>query len=118
MGIVSPSMHFDIYRIFAATLYALRFPLAAIAIVLCVLLFRRSRSVGWLWLGVLFVEPFYHVSLRLIRGYRLLLYQSSDRVTADGALAVTIHWEFPIFYLFGFLGLYLLYRHTDDERQA
>jgi hypothetical protein len=110
LGPVGLKMDFDIYRIIAATLYISRYPLAAAAIIFCILLFRRSRNAGWLCLGVLFTEPFFLFIVRLIHGRRLLPFETMGGVTPDGAQQITLAWDFPIVYLFAVLGLFLLHR--------
>jgi hypothetical protein len=108
-------MDFDIYRIIAATLYISRYPLAAAAIILCILLFRRGCNIGWLCLGVLFLEPFYYFAMRLIHGGRLLPYETIGGLTPDGANKLMLTWDFPTLYIFAVLGLFLLYRGARHE---
>jgi hypothetical protein len=116
----------DTYEIVAAALYILRFPLAAVAIALCVFLFRRTRSVGWLFLSVLFVEPFWTLAIRFAHGRPLLQYRTMGPSTGGSLLAVsqpsaanmTIHFDVPTFYICAVIGLFLLARGVKRERQV
>src|SRR5262245_16279638 len=100
-------MQFDIYHVTAGALYISRFVLAAAAIALCILLFRRSSHVGWLFLGVLFVEPFYLLAARVIHGHRFFPYETRGGLTPDGAQEMTIRFEIPTLYIFAVIGLFL-----------
>jgi hypothetical protein len=112
-------MNADIYRVSAATVYILRYPLAAAAITLCILLFRRSGNIGWLLLSVVYIDPFYLFVMRLIKGYRLLPYMTiRGPATIGGPANVTINFDFPVFLLFAVAGLYLLYRKGKQEVQV
>jgi len=97
----------------------LRFPLDAAAIALCVLLFRRRRSLGWLLLGMMFVQPFYQFVLRLIKGYPLLPDMTISGPTTVGAPAnVNIRFDFPLFLVCAVAGLYLLYRKGKQDPEV
>lgn len=111
-------MHFDIYQATAAALYISRFILGAAAITLCILLFRHSRNTGWLFLGVLFIESFYLLAMRIIHGHRLLPYETTGGLTPEGAQEVTIRFEIPTLYIFAVVGLFLLYRRVRHETKA
>ena len=111
-------MHYDIYYITGATLYISRYALGAAAIALCILLFRHSRSVGWLFLGMLFIEPFYFLVARAIHGHRLFPFFTRGGLTPEGAQNVTIQFEFPSLYIFAVIGLFLLYRRAQLEAQV
>jgi lysylphosphatidylglycerol synthetase-like protein (DUF2156 family) len=110
-------MQFDIYTFTGAALCILHLVLAAAAIVFCVLLFRQSRSLGWLLLAVTFIEPFYRVVFRMIRGLSPLWYQSTRR-GADGVAILNIQFDIPILYVFAVVGLFLLYRRAKHERPS
>jgi hypothetical protein len=106
-------MPFVFYDIAAGAVYVSRFVLGAAAIALCVLLFRRSRNVGWLCLGVLFSEPFYLLALRIVQGRRIFPYVMSGGSTPGGAQELTIRFEIPILYILAVVGLFLLYRRAQ-----
>lgn len=110
-------MYFEIENFIAASLYILRFPLAAVAIVFCVLLFRRSRNIGWLCIGVTYLYPFFYFVMRLVNGYHLHPWQTYRGSTAGGVPEVVISFELPLVYLLEALGLYLIYRKSKQEVQ-
>ena len=108
-----------IFQATAGTVYILRYPLAAAAIAFCILLFRRGRNVGWLLLGVMFIDPFYQLVLRVIRGPRLLPYMTIRGPTTFGGPAnVTMNFDFPMFLVFGVAGLYLLYHKGKPAEEV
>jgi hypothetical protein len=86
--------------------------LALAAITFCILLHRHSGNSGWLFLGVLFVEPLYHFGFRLSKGLPLFWYQTSQSVGPDDIKIQEFRSTFqvPIFYICAVIGLFLLYR--------
>jgi hypothetical protein len=107
----------DIYQFIAAALYISRFPLAAVAIALCIHLFRRTRNTGWLFLGVPFVEPFYYLAIRFARGRPLLQYQTMGPVRG-GVAQLTVRYDIPTLYVCAVVGLLLLARRAARESRA
>lgn len=99
----------------AAILFISQFVLSAIAASLAVVLFRHSRSVGWLLLAVAFLSPFAFLLLRLAHGLPLLTYHSYGRA-ANGALQVTVRYDIPGFYILVVVALFLLLREARRGR--
>jgi hypothetical protein len=110
-------MHFDIYTTTAAALCVSHLVFSAAAITLCILLFRCTKSIGWLFLAVGFIEPLYRVALRLARGLPPLWY-SSSRVGRDGVPTMVLNFDIPTLFIFAVVGLYLLYRRFRHEPSA
>src|ERR1043166_4505569 len=104
--------------VIAATLCVLRFALAAAAIGFCISLFRRTHSVGWLFLGVVFIEPFYNLATRFAHGRPLLPYRTMGPGTGGAGGNITIHFDIPMLYVFALVGLLLLARRIRRETQA
>jgi len=107
-------MSFDIYTFTAAILCVSHLALAATAIIFCILLYRRSRSFGWLFLAVSFIEPLYRVVIRVAQGLPALWYRSST-VRPDGLRTQTIRFDFPTLFIFAVIGLFILYRRVKHE---
>jgi hypothetical protein len=108
----------NLYEITAAMLALSHLVLAAIAMGLCVFLFRRSRNYGWLLLGVLFIQPWYFVAMRLAHGRPALAYRVVGGVTEGGAMQVTYRYDLPTLYVCAVVGLFLLAcraRRPDTE---
>jgi hypothetical protein len=101
-------------EILAATLHYLNYVLTAIAIGLCIRLFRVHRNRGWLVLAAAFLAPFAAAILRLAHGGSLTTYRSIQ-MGADGIAVVTYRLEFPGFYALVVIGLLLLVR--DPKRK-
>jgi hypothetical protein len=106
-------MHFDIYEVTAAVLYGSRFVLAATTIAICILLFRYTRSAGWLFLGAAFSEPFYALLMRFIHGYRLFPFESF--VSTPEGVVLKIRWDIPAFDFFAVIALFLLFRKIKQS---
>jgi hypothetical protein len=111
-------MPYDFYTFTAAGFCVLYLALAIAAILLCVLIYHYSRSIGWLFLGVLFVEPLYRVAFRAVRGLPLLWYRTTSSVGPDGISTQTIRFDIPVLYIFAVVGLFLLYRRARRERPS
>jgi hypothetical protein len=107
-----------IYEIIAILLAASRFVLAAAGIVLCVLLFRRARNFGWLLVGVVFLEPFYRLAIRMARGLPLLNHWSHGKGRGDGVAIIVLNYDFPLYEICAVLGLWLLLRRVQREKPA
>jgi len=103
-------MRFDIYTFTAAAFCILHLALAAAAITFCIQIFKRTQDGAWLFLGVVFVEPFVRVVGRLARGLPMLWYRGSS-IGSDGVPRQSLHFDFPALYLLSAIGLYLLYRN-------
>jgi hypothetical protein len=98
----------------AAILYFLHFVLAAIAVSLCIMLFRHYRHVGWLLLAAAFLSPFAFLLMRLVNGLPLLTYRSVGS-SVNGVSHMTIRYDLPGFYMLVVAALLLLMR---DARRA
>jgi hypothetical protein len=94
-------------EIFAAALFFSKFVLAAGAIGLCLVLFGRSRLVGWKLLALAYLEPFIMELGRLIQGKPLLSYRIIGPVV-NGATSLNYRLEFPAFYLISVMALLAL----------
>lgn len=108
-------MDFDIYKFIGAALCVSHLALAAAAITFCILLFRQSRSYGWLLLAVTFVEPFYRVVWRVIRGLPPLWYIQSSRLGPNDVNILKIQFDIPTLSAFAVAGLFLLYWRAKHE---
>ena len=93
----------------AASLCVLNYILAAVALGLCVSLFRKAKSVGWLFLGLLFIEPFYFLVLRALHGRHLLQYKTYS-YPQPGTMEVHLNYDAPLLYISAVIGLLLLRR--------
>lgn len=93
------------------------FAIAAAAVILCVYLFRHNRQPGWLLLAAVFLEPFALLAMRAARGGPLLHYATTapEPVGPEGALQITLKFEFPAFYIIALIGLILLVRETRSR---
>ena len=89
----------------------------ALAVVLCVVLFRRQRQFGWLLVSVAFIQPFYALLMRAIHGRPLLTYMTVGR-SPEGFQQISYRIEFPVFYIVAIIGLYLLVQKTRHEPVA
>ena len=107
-------MEFDIYTFTAAALCVAHLALALVAIILCVLLFRVTRSFGWLFLAVIFIEPLYLAIWRAGRGLSPLWYRS-DTFGPGGSPVEAIKFDFPTLFIFAVVGLLILYRRAKQE---
>jgi hypothetical protein len=96
-------------EIIAAVLFYSNYVLAAIAIYLCVMLFRNYRNFGWLLLGCAFLFPFIFLAMRAALGRPLLTYRRYG-TPIDGVPTLVVNWEFPGFYLIVVAALLLLLR--------
>jgi hypothetical protein len=110
-------MDFEIYTFISASLYISRLALAAAAIVLCVLLFGRTRCFGWLLLGVAFIEPLYMVVWRFAVGLPMLWFMSPG-IRPGGVPVAAINFNFPTLSIFAVAGLFLLYRKAKNETKS
>ena len=90
---------------------------AALAIYLCVILFRHYHQFGWLLVSVTFLQPFWLLLLRAINGHVALSYMTVG-VAADGSQKINYRIDFPIFYVVAIIGLYLLVKKTRNETTA
>jgi hypothetical protein len=97
-------------EILAAILYFSNFALSAIAVCLAVVLFRRFRNCGWLFLAGAFTTPYIFLLLRFFSGHRLFTYKTVG-AGVNGVTAVAIHYDFPGFYLAVVIGLLFLVRN-------
>jgi hypothetical protein len=104
-------------EIIAAILFVSRFVLAAIAVSLCIMLFRHYRHIGWLVLGSSFLTPFLFSLFRFVQGRPLLTYRTSGPVV-DGVARLNYRLEFPIFYLVVVIALFLLIREARCGKKA
>jgi hypothetical protein len=104
-------------EILSAIFYFSNFALSATAVFLAVLLFRRFRNYGWLLLAGGFTSPFFFLLLRLFSGHRLFTYKIVG-AGANGVTDVTIHYEFPVFYLAVVIGLIFLVRAGKHGQAA
>jgi|GEM_PF-4779242 len=95
----------------AIALYLSRYLLAVAAVSFCILLFRYSHRIGWLFLGALFLEPFFGILIRLSHGRRLLAYRKSS-ADEDGIAVLNYTWDVPVFYFVAVVGLFLLFREA------
>src|SRR5450432_2386791 len=91
--------------------------LAAVAIVLCVILYRRQRKCGWLLVGTVFREPFVLLVMRAIHGRPLFSYKTQS-LGSDGVLHINYQWDFPVLYVLAVIGLYLLVRDMNHDTSA
>ena len=99
----------------AGVLFFLNYVLAAVAVVLCVVLFRHYRRMGWLVLGAAFLTPFFFASLRLAHGLPFLTYRSYG-ITPAGSAQVWYRFDIPGFYLIVVVALALLVRDARRGR--
>jgi hypothetical protein len=88
---------------------------ALLAVILCIVLFRRQRQFGWLLVSVVFIQPFYALLMRAVHGQPLLTYKLVG-VAPDGHQTVNV--DFPFFYIVAIIGLYLLVQKTRHEHVA
>ena len=93
----------------AAVLFFLDYALSATAVVLCVVLYRLYRQMGWLVLGVAFLWPFGVLLLRIVHGSPLLTYRSMG-TDHYGVAELTYNWRFPGFYVVVVIALLMLIR--------
>jgi hypothetical protein len=91
----------------AITSHLLRYLAAALAIYLCLALFRRDKAWGWLLLSAVFLEPFTLLLVRAFRGQAVLTYKSMA-VGSDGVMQVTYRMDFPLLHLLAVVGLFWL----------
>ena len=94
--------------------HIMHYVLAVAALYFCVTLFLRRRVLGWLLLSAVFVEPFYLLVVRAIRGRSLLAYKSVS-VSYDGIKEVIYRVDFPFFYILAVIGLFLIFRQSQKE---
>jgi hypothetical protein len=87
------------------------FVLAILAIVCCIGLYRHHRQIAWLILGAMFLEPFWFLLMRAIKGRPLLAYMSVG-AGADGSQIIHYRIGFPFFYILAVIGLYLLVQNA------
>lgn len=92
--------------------HLLQYVLAVAALYFCIMLFRRRRFWGWLLLSAIFLEPFYLLFARAIRGRPMLAFKSVSE-GSDGITEVTYSLNFPFFYILAVLGLFLLFRQAQ-----
>ena len=90
---------------------------AALAVIFCVVLYRRQRQFGWLLVSVAFIQPFYALILRAIHGRPLLTYMTVGS-TSGGLQTVSYRIDFPFFYIVAIIGLYLLVQKARHEPVA
>ncbi len=101
----------------AVTLCLAEYALAAMAVGLAVIHFRRCRRPGWLLLAAAFSSPFATLLLRAAHGQPLFRYKIIGPVVS-GAVQVTYRWEIPNFYLLVVIGLLLLMERPGRDRQG
>ena len=94
--------------------HLLHYVLAVAALYFCVKLFRPRRVWGWLLLSAVFLERFYLLLMRAIRGRSLLAYKSVS-ASSDGIMEVSYRLDFPFFYILSVIGLFLLFRQTQKK---
>jgi hypothetical protein len=94
--------------------HLLHYVLAAAALYFCVTLYRHRRVWGWLLLSTVFLEPFYLLFVRAIRGRPLLTYKSVS-AGSDGIMQVSYRLDFPFFYILAVLGLFLIFRQAQTK---
>lgn len=104
-------------EIIAITTQLSRYLFAALAVALCIMLFRRERQFGWLLVSVAFIPSFYALLMRAIHGRPLLTYMSSG-TSPEGFARIGYRVDFPIFYLVAIIGLYLLVQQKRHEPAA
>ena len=92
--------------------HLLHYFLAVAALYFCIALFRRQRVWGWLLLSAIFLEPFYLLLMRAIRGRPLLPYKVVS-AGSDGIMQVSYRLDFPFFYVLAVVGLFLVFRHAQ-----
>jgi hypothetical protein len=102
-------------EVVAAILFFSNYVLVAIAVGLCIGLFRLHRQWGWLVLGVAFLWPFGALLLRLAHGMPFLTYRTVG-TNHYGVAQLTYHWQFPGFYLVVVVALLLLMRDARRGR--
>jgi hypothetical protein len=88
--------------------HLLHYVLAVAALYFCITLFRRRRVWGWLLLSAVFLEPFYLLFARAIRGRPLLAYKSVS-AGSDGIMQVSYRLDFPFFYILAVLGFFYFF---------
>lgn len=108
----------DFYIFIAAGCCILYLVLAVAAISLCVVLYRHSQNIGWLFLGVVFVQPLLRVISRLTHGLPVLWYQTSSSVGPDGIITQRIQYDIPVLYTFAVVGLFFLYRRARHGKPS
>jgi hypothetical protein len=69
---------------------------------------------GWLFVSAIFLEPFYLLVVRAIRGRPLLAYKTVS-AGSDSFMHVTYRWDFPLFYILAVVGLFLLFRQSQRK---
>ncbi|HZV36128.1 MAG TPA: hypothetical protein VFB72_16245 [Verrucomicrobiae bacterium] len=89
-------------EIIAAVLFYANYILSAIAVILAVMLYRRSRNCGWLVLACAFLSPFVFLGWRLIQ--------------REHVLAIQYNWRFPCFYAAMVAGLLLIKRDGPKKQ--
>ena len=94
--------------------HLLRYVLALVAVLFCVALFRRQGACGWLFVGVVFLEPFVFLLMRAIRGRPLLAYKTVS-ASPDGVIDVSYRVDFPFFYIAAVVGLFMLMRGAREK---
>jgi uncharacterized membrane protein len=104
-------------EIIAIISHLLRYVLAVVAVILCVMLFRRQRQFGWLFVGAVFLEPLLLLVMRAFRGRPLLSYKT-QALGSDGVLHVNYQWDFPVLYILTVIGLFLLVREARRGTSA
>jgi hypothetical protein len=110
-----PIVNSNIYTIIAAALCITHLILAAAAITFCILLFRCTKNIGWLFLSVGFIEPFYTVAWRVAWGLNPLWY-SSHSIGRDGVPIEHLNFDVPVMFIFSVIGVYLLYRRFRHDK--
>ena len=104
-------------EIIAIISYLLHYVLAVVAVILCVKLFRRRCQFGWLLVGAVFLEPLALLVMRAFRGRPLLSYETQT-LGSDSVLHVNYRLDFPVLYILGVIGLFLLFRGTRHDKSA
>ena len=94
--------------------HLLHYVLAVAALYFCVTLYQRGRVLGWIFISAIFLEPFYLLVVRAIRGRPLLAYKSVS-VGSDGIMEVIYRVDFPFFYILAVVGLFLIFRQSQKE---
>lgn len=105
---------YNLTQFVAIALHLSRYVLALAGFVLCVLLFRTQRHVGWLVLAITFTDTFWMGLLRVVQGRPFLAYQTHG-VSPDGLATLTTRMELPVTTFLSVLGLYLLLRAFRRE---
>jgi len=95
--------------------HLLHYALAVVAVSFCVILFRRHRLVGWLFLSAVFLEPFLLLVMRGFRGLPLLRYKTICDVGPDGVQQMSYNIDFPFLYMLAVAGLFMIAREVRRD---